>query len=99
MKRVRITRATVAARRPVMVGEVLDLPDPEAALLVAMKKATEIPTAPEAETQTAAEAGAAEDQGQAGETPRPSLPLITENAGGLVRKIKRKIQKPLNPEP
>jgi hypothetical protein len=39
MTRVRIIRATVAARRPVMAGEVLDLPDQEAALLLRLRKA------------------------------------------------------------
>ncbi len=94
MKRIRITRATVADRRPVMVGEVLDLPDPEAALLVAMRKAEEIPAADPSPGGSgfpaAIAAAAATEPGQAGETPRPSPELTTATAAGLLKKLKRR---------
>lgn len=100
MKRIRITRATVADRRAVGVGEVLDLHDAEAALLVAMRKAEEIPVAEVVKAASGRNLSAAQVPGQAGENPRPLPGLTTENAVGLVRRIKRRTSKnALNLEP
>jgi hypothetical protein len=91
MLRVRITRNTVAERRAVMIGEVLDLDDREAHLLVGLRKAEVIPPAPRPEPQTAAENGAAAEPGQAGEDPRPIPgPLSTTTAAAVVKKSRRK---------
>jgi hypothetical protein len=91
MTRVRITRNTVADHRAVMVGEVLDLDDREARLLVGLRKAEVIPPVPRPAPQPAAENGAAAEPGQAGEDPRPIPgPLSTTTAAALVKKSRRK---------
>lgn len=77
MKRVKLTRGTVVQRRPAMAGEVIDLPDAEAAYLIAIGKALEIEPAAQQRKN-----GQPDEQKQASG-------LSTETAGALVKGKRR----------